>query len=430
MAQHCLLDWLAVSVRGSREPLVDILVTEALERGAHGPYPVIGRNERLTLVDAALVTGSAAHVLDYDDGNRAGGHLTAPIASALLPLAMQLRSSGREVINAFVAGYELSARVGFLIQPGHYARGFHPTATLGTFGAAAACARLLGLNAELTEQTLGIAATSAAGLVASFGTMCKPLHVGRAAMNGLLAARLARHGFTGQRGALEHKFGFAASHSDDFNSPAALAAPAAGFHLLANVFKFHAACAGTHALIDALTELRDAQALTPALIDCVIVDMNPRMDKVCNIAVPATGLEAKFSMRMAAVLALAGIDTSAPDIFTDELVQRPALTQLRDRITVRLSEAIAPLDVEVELALKDGRRLHARRKGDQPETDLDQQRRRLETKASRLIESALGIERCRALISAIGSLATAEHVGELLELAVDAESCSAGKALG
>lgn len=417
LAQQCLLDCLGVSILGSREALVEILVDEALERGAEGNSPLAGRAERLGLLDAALVNGSAAHALDYDDGNRAGGHLTAPVASALLPLAHHIDASGRDLVTAFVAGYELCARAGDLVQPDHYARGFHPTATLGTLGAAAGCARLLGLDAAQTEMALGIAATQAAGLIASFGTMCKPLHVGRAAMSGLLAARLAQRGFSGGDAILERPYGFAAAHSGDFHPDLALGEPVGGFHILANVFKFHAACAGTHATLDAIAELRAAHALTPEKIAAVTVRIHPGMDKVCNIGEPRTGLEVKFSVRMAAALALTGIDTSDPAIFTDALAQRADLLALRDRITVELSESVDKLAAAIDLRTTDGHTLAIAREGDRPATDIAAQGARVANKFLRLAGPVLGTGRSESVRERFESLAGESRLRELLALA-------------
>src|SRR5262249_14371887 len=153
--------------------------------------------------------GAAAHALDYDDVNVAiPGHPSVAILPGLLALAERQRASGRDVSTAFVAGYETACRIGIALLPGHYHLGFHATGTIGSLGAAAACARLLGLSAMARAAALGIAATQAAGLKAQFGTMCKPFHAGKAAQNGLLAARLAARGFTSRDDILECAQGF------------------------------------------------------------------------------------------------------------------------------------------------------------------------------------------------------------------------------
>src|SRR6516225_2515628 len=182
LARQCVLDYLGVALAGAQDPLVRILLDEMAEAGGSPQASIIGHSIRLPALSAALVNGSAAHALDYDDVNMAmPGHPSVAILPALVALAELKGSSGREVVTAFVAGYETACRIGAALQPGHYNLGFHSTGTVGTFGAAAACARLLGLDAEAAATALGIAGTQAAGLKSQFGTMCKPFHAGKAA---------------------------------------------------------------------------------------------------------------------------------------------------------------------------------------------------------------------------------------------------------
>ena len=236
LARQCLLDWLAVALAGSREELSGILAEQAIEDGGRPAASLIGRSEKISAHQAALVNGAASHALDYDDVNMAmSGHPTVPIVPALLALAEDRGASGADFISAFVAGYETECRIGALVLPDHYARGFHATATIGSFGSAAACAHLLGLDAETTATALGIAATQAAGLKSMFGTMCKPLHAGKAAQNGLLAAMLAARGFSSRTDALECAQGFAATQSSDFRPERALADPPGSYHLRGNL---------------------------------------------------------------------------------------------------------------------------------------------------------------------------------------------------
>src|SRR5207244_9016949 len=216
---------------------------------------------------AALVNGAIGHALDYDDVNLPmPGHPSVAILPGRLALAEQRHSTGREVIAAFVAGYETACRIGMALRPGHYNLGFHATGTVGAVGAAAACARLLGLDTAATAQALGVAGTQAAGLKSQSGTMCKPFHAGKAAHNGLLAARLAARGFSSRTDIVECVQGFALTHGPDFAPAAALATPEGGFHLLANLFKYHAACYFTHAPIECARRLRQEHGLSPEMI--------------------------------------------------------------------------------------------------------------------------------------------------------------------
>src|SRR5947208_1684422 len=247
LVRQCVLDYYGVALAGADDPLAKILVDELAEAGGAAQAGIIGHTARLPALSAALVNGAIGHALDYDDVNLAmPGHPSVAILPGLIALAEQRGSSGREVIAAFVAGYETACRIGLALRPGHYDRGFHATGTVGCFGAAAACAHLLGLDADATARALGIAGTQAAGLKSQFGTMCKPFHAGRASQSGLLAARLAARGFSSRPDLVECEQGFALTHGPDFNPEAALAAPPNGFHIFANLFKYHAACYLTH----------------------------------------------------------------------------------------------------------------------------------------------------------------------------------------
>jgi 2-methylcitrate dehydratase PrpD len=193
LARQCTLDWLAVTLAGSGEPVSRLVAAEVLDQGGAPQASLIGRPERVAAAHAALANGTAGHALDYDDvAGTFLGHPSAPVLPALLALAERGERSGRDVVAAFVAGFEAESLLGRTIVPGHYERGWHTTATLGTFGAAAACAHLLGLDEVRWAHAFGLAATQAGGLKASFGTMGKPFHAGRAAQAGLLAATLAR----------------------------------------------------------------------------------------------------------------------------------------------------------------------------------------------------------------------------------------------
>src|SRR6516225_8427324 len=333
LAGQCILDYLGVALAGAEDELVRLLLSELSEAGGAPQASIIGHPTRLPVVSAALVNGAASHALDYDDVNMAmPGHPSVAILPGLLALAELEGSSGREVITAFVAGYETACRIGAALQPGHYNLGFHSTGTVGCFGAAAACARLLGLDAEATAMALGIAGTQAAGLKSQFGTMCKPFHAGKASQNGLLAARRAQRGFSSRIDIVECVQGFALTHGPDFAPKAALAMPEAGFHLLANLFKYHAACYFTHAPIECARRLRVEHRLTPDMIAAIILRLDGSCDRVCNIPIPVDALQSKFSLRQTVAMALAGIDTASLDVYSAENTCDAALVGLRERV--------------------------------------------------------------------------------------------------
>jgi 2-methylcitrate dehydratase PrpD len=417
VARHCVLDYLGVALAGAGEPLARLLLAELTEAGGAEQAVVIGHQVRLPILAAALANGAAAHALDYDDVNVAmPGHPSVTILPGLLALAELNKASGRELITAFVAGYETACRIGAALQPGHYDLGFHATGTVGSFGAAAACARLLRLQITGTRVALGIAGTQAAGLKSQFGTMCKPFHAGKAAQNGLLAARLAARGFTGRCDFLECEQGFAATHGPDFSPRAALAAPANGFHILANLFKYHAACYFTHAPIECARMLRRAHRFDPEAIHGATLRIDRSTDRVCNIRDPKDGLGSKFSLRQTVAMALAGIDTASLAAFGAETANDRALIGLRERLEIDFRSGWPQTQAELEIELADGRRVVARHDAGIPAADLDEQGRRLAAKFEALAEPLLGASRSRELRQMVDALDSVGDLGQLARL--------------
>ena len=418
LARQGVLDYLGVALAGAADPLVRILLDEMAEAGGASQAGIIGHSIRLPALSAALVNGAAAHALDYDDVNMAmPGHPSVAILPGLLALAEFNGSSGREVVTAFVAGYETACRIGAALQPGHYNLGFHSTSTVGSFGSAAACARLLGLDSETTAMALGIAGTQAAGLKSQFGTMCKPFHAGKAAQNGLLAARLAERGFSSRTDLVECVQGFALTHGPDFVPEAALATPEAGFHVLANLFKYHAACYFTHAPIECARRLRDEHRLTPDTIAGITLKIDASCDRVCNIPVPADGLQSKFSLRQTVAMALAGVDTASLGAYSVENAVDPGLVKLRERVRFEWQQGWPQTLCELELELADGSHLSARHDAGIPAADIAEQGERLAAKFEALAGPVLGIPRARELRAMISGLDQVADIGSLARLA-------------
>jgi 2-methylcitrate dehydratase PrpD len=408
LARQCVLDYIACTLAGAKDELADILLAEATEQGGKPVATVIGHTDRLPVLSAALVNGAASHALDYDDVNLAmTGHPSVVLLSALLALAEERGSSGADVITAFVAGYELQCRLGLALAPGHYnVLGFHATGTLGSFGAAAACAHLLGLDADRFAIALGIAGTQAAGLKSMFGTMCKPLHAGKAAYHGLLAARLAQRGFAARADIVECAQGFARTHSPDFHPERALATPPRGFHILNNLFKYHAACYMTHAPIEAARALRQQHGLQPDQIARIRLSLDETCDRICNISAPRTGLEAKFSLRLTTAMALAGVDTGGLGNYSEATAADPTLIALRDKVEFDFAANRPNTLAELELELTDGKRVATSYDAGVPASDIAEQGRRLEAKFASLAEPIIGRSRTRDLIGQIGRVDT------------------------
>ncbi len=404
-AKHAILDCLGVTVAGAREPLCEILVADALAEQGGGRARLVGRAERVAPSQAALLNGAAAHALDYDDVHMLlHGHPSAPVLPALLALAEQRQASGADLLDAFVVGYEVECRIGEMLGDDHYQAGWHSTATVGTFGAAAACAKLLGLNAEQTAMALGVAAAQAAGLKSMFGTMTKPLHAGKAAQNGLLAARLAARGFTSRPDALECDQGFAATQGHGFAPLPVRPDPRAPFAVEANLFKYHAACYLTHSSIEAVAALRREHGLAPEQVARVRVRVDPGHLRVCNIPAPQTGLQIKFSLRHTVSLALCGDDTGALDTYSDANARRADLVALRERVQVEPKRFDQRRAAEVLIELHDGGSLFKGCNVAIPASDLDAQWARLGDKFRRLCDPVIGPERVAAVIARCGQL--------------------------
>ena len=399
-ARRCILDWMAVALAGAGDPLIRILIDAAKDEGGNPLCTLVAQSERVAPLQAALINGTTSHALDYDDVNTGmNGHPTAAVLPAVLALAETRGASGSEIIAAFVAGYETAARVGLLVAPGHYARGYHATCTIGVIAAAAGCARLLRLDADAAARALGIAATQASGLKAQFGTQCKPFHAGVAAQNGLRAALLAARGMESRTDLLECRGGFAATLSPDFRPDVALADPQR-FFIRENLFKYHAACYGTHSAIECARKLRADHGLVPDAIRRAVVRVEHGADTMCNIHNPRTGLEAKFSLRFTTAAALLGRDTSNPAAYSEANCAEPALVAMRDKTTVDLVQSGWPrhsLKAEVIVETSDGRRLDAAYDAGIPETDLRAQGDRLGAKFDKLAGGVLSVARVKML---------------------------------
>lgn len=419
LARQCITDFLAVTLAGTRETGSQAVAAELLDgRGSDGPATLIGLEQRASALDAALINGMAAHALDYDDVSLPmSAHASVVILPALLALAEKRKASGRQVLESFVAGYEAGSRIGMYMAPTHYDSGFHGTGTIGTFAAAAACAHLMRLDGDRTERAIGIAAAQAAGIRSMFGTDCKPLHAGKGAFNGLFAALLAARDFTSATGSVECANGFAATHAGARDGAGAFAEPPGGFFLRQNLFKYHAACYMTHAAANAIAEAMKAHALAPDAVERIVVTADRSLNSVCNIPNPDTGLGMKFSLRTVAALSMLGRDTSALSSFTDDAAADPSIAQAREKVEVQLADIRPITRTGIRLIAKGGRTIEAEHDSGKPETDLDVQKARLQSKFRALAGEVLGATRADQLLSLIATLDTQSDIGAMMRLA-------------
>ncbi len=366
MAMLAITDTVGVTLAGSAEPAVAILRHALVDHASAGPALILGDRRRIGVLDAALLNGTASHAIDYDDMAEAmGGHPSVPIVPVVIALGQSLDVSGRALIDAYIVGFEAECRLGRVVHPHHYDKGWHPTSTLGVFGAAAAAARLLGLDQARTATALALCASLASGVKANFGTMTKPLHVGHCARNGLMAALLARDGFTANPDALDHKQGFFAAYDGLENvhpeqmirgetEPLEIERAEIGL-------KQFPCCGSTHPAILAMLELAGRERLTSADVDAIDIRVHRQRLPHTDNPAPTTALGAKFSIQYAAVRAL--LD-GPPRLhhFEGTAYLEPEVRRLLARTTARpLPEASRDLSdgfaAEVSVTTHDGRRL-------------------------------------------------------------------------
>jgi len=367
-----ILDTVGVTLAGAREDCTRI-VDGIAARGATGPSLIFGGNRRTAPLEAALVNGTASHALDFDDmNNTLGGHPSVPILPALIALADEIGASGRDFLAAYVAGFETECKVATGVHFYHYTKGWHPTATLGVFGAAAACAKLLKLPDDKTATALSIAASLAAGIKANFGTMVKPLHIGHCTRNGMFAALLARDGFTAGDRVFEHKQGFFNVFNGEGNYDAGKILPAWAQPLdivkPGIAIKQYPCCGSTHSALDAMLKL--AREHKPAADDIERVDVwtHARRLEHTNRPEPKSDLDAKFSVQYCMTRALLDRRISI-EHFEGRAYEEPAVRKLLPRVhAATYTTAQFPADnhfgAEVKLVLRGGKVLSA--KVDQP----------------------------------------------------------------
>lgn len=309
MASIAITDTVGCALAGATEPSVALLLGTAIAEAPKGPATLWGSKANGSVLDAAMFNGTAAHAIDFDDMAEAmGGHPSVPVLPVTMALGEQLGASGADVLEAYIVGFEAECRLGRAVHPHHYERGWHPTSTLGTFGACAAAARLLKLDVDKTAMAFGLCASMASGVKANFGTMTKPFHVGMAARNGLLAALMVSRGYTANPGAIEHKQGFFAAFDGlDHVRPERILQDLDGLLEIEQPMfglKQFACCGSTHNAIMAMLEIRKERAIQVADVASIAITAHRRRLPHTHNPFPKTPLQAKFSIQYATARAL------------------------------------------------------------------------------------------------------------------------------
>jgi 2-methylcitrate dehydratase PrpD len=413
-AKRALVDHVGVAVAAAGHPAVDALLRTSNRLVGPGEYTVIGRSETASMPYAALTNGFAAHLLDYDDTFNPGDttvHGSAPVWPVIFALAESRPVTGAEALTAFVAGFETECRLGRAAGDAHYEIGWHVTGTVGHVGAAAAAGRVLRLSPAVLNQALGSAGTQAAGLKAVYGTDGKPLHAGKAAMDGLLSAVMAEEGITSSTAIMEGERGFLAVMSTDSAPGKLVERLGEQWHLLANGYKAYPSGSLTHPAIDAVLALRGEYGFAASDVKRVIAKVNSKAATVTGKVDPQTGLDAKFSLTHGVAVAL----RSRPrlDHFTDAAAVDPEIAALRDVIDVRSDSTVGKRAASVTVELADGTVLTGvveANKGtpDNPMSDAD-----LAEKFTDNVASRLGAAAAAALLAALW---TVEEVADFADL--------------
>ncbi len=421
LAAMAMVDTIGITLAGATKDASMIVRRVLGTDGARGPALILGTRLRTNILDAALINGTAAHAVDYDDMARnMGGHPSVPVVPVVLALGEQLGATGAAVLEAFVGGYEAECRIGRVVHPHHYEQGWHPTATLGVFGAAAAAARLLNLNVAVTATALAIAASSASGVKANFGTMVKPLHVGQAARDGLMAALLAREGFTANPAVLEHKEGFLRAYDglDVVHVERMLAEP----HVLEveqaeTGLKQFPCCGSTHPAILAMLALATGEVIDPAGVTRIHLRLHRMRLPHTDNPDPRSPLAAKFSVQYVAARALVDRHVGLAD-FQSDAFRQAAVRRLMALTSVAAFPDEDPgreFGAEVTVELADGRTLigeaaSALGRGPlNPMSDAEMWRKFSDCAAKVLVPAQM-----RAAYDALARLDSEVPIGELL----------------
>jgi 2-methylcitrate dehydratase PrpD len=364
VAKRAIVDGLGVAIAGSQTDAGRIAARWAKAMGGAPATGVIGAGFKTSLPIAARANGIMAHALDYDDVTRNMGHPTPPLLPVLLALGETQGASGRDLLEAYAVGFEVESKLGNSMSRKHYAHGWHSTSIFGTLGAAAAAAKLLRLDLWHTQMALGIAASEAAGLRQNFGTMTKPYHAGLAAANGVIAATLAREGFTSAPDSLEGEFGFLRvfgmpGEYDEGKIVDTLANP---WNLVAHGIglKPYPCCRNAHRPLDAMLALVRAHGFAPDQVEQIDCEISAHVTKVMTYEQAHTGLEGKFCLPYCLAVAVCdrrvGIrqfaDARVRDPQVQALSKRVRLLHPYDRTEWDIGELL-PCAVRVRLA--DGR---------------------------------------------------------------------------
>lgn len=415
-AHRTFLNWLGCAVGAARHEAADAALAAVQMLQPAPQASVLGRGERVDMASAALLNGITSHTFDFDDTHlKTIIHPAGPVASALLALAEHHGASGRQLVDALVIGIDVACRLGNMVYPEHYDRGWHITGTTGMLGAAAGCARLLGLDVQQTAMALGIAASQPVGLREQFGTMTKPFHPGAAARAGLMSALLARHGFTASPKAIEAPRGFAQVVSTKCAWHEVTDELGERFEISFNSYKPFACGIVIHPSIDACVQLRE-QGVRADDVERIELKVHSLVLELTGKKEPADGLQGKFSVYHGCAAGLV-FGHAAEEEFSDAVVTRPDMVALRRKVVATVDDGIGEASADVTAVLRDGRRVHVFVEHAIGSLQRPMGDAALEAKFHGLADPVLGAVRARGLIEACWGLGAAADLKALAALA-------------
>jgi 2-methylcitrate dehydratase PrpD len=423
-AGRAVLDWLGSALAGALEPPAQMARRVALRMGKSDEAMMFAGG-RAAAGAAAFANGVASHILELDDIHKGSTvHAAAPIIPAALAVAEREHANGRAFLAAVTLGYEAAFRVGEAVNPSHY-RYWHPTGTAATFGATVAAGRLIGLDTTQMLHALGSAGTQAAGLWEFIvdGSMSKHLHPGKAALNGVLSADLAREGFTGAPRILEGDRGFFRAMSTNADPARVTEGLGTTWKIGENGYKLYSCCGHTHTAIDVALDLRGQRGWSPdeSLAELVSIDIatyGPGYDIVKEMN-PRSPYQAKFSLAYCVAVALlegqVGLPQFAPDRFGPDGVRSPAIASLLSRTRVTVDDALtrkypAAWPARLTLRLRDGSTLQASSDYPRGNPENPVETAQLQDKLVALVEPRLGRDAAMAALAAVGLLPRASDV--------------------
>jgi 2-methylcitrate dehydratase PrpD len=421
-ALRTIRNWAGCAIGAARHPTVEAALAAVQELQPAPQASILGRDERVDMASAALLNGITSHTFDFDDTHlKTIIHPAGPVASAAFALAEHSGASGRQVVDAVVLGIDVACRIGNAIYPDHYDRGWHITGSTGMFGAAAACSRLLGLDAARTAMALGIAASQPVGVREQFGSMTKPFHPGAAARAGLLSALMAKHGYTASARALEAPRGLLQTYSAKCDWNEIGDELGRRFEISFNTYKPFACGIVIHPSIDGCVQLRNAHGLRAGDVERVDLKVHSLVLELTGKKAPRTGLEGKFSVFHACAAGLLYGQAGEAE-FADAVVASPEVIALRDRIHATVDASVAEEAADVTVTTRDGRKLHvlvehAIGSLQRPMSDAD-----LDRKFHGLVDPVLGTARADDLIAQFARLAQAKDVRAIVAAAREGDT--------